>query len=162
MILDNLNPKEALGFLSWKLSRMLTNILTSLFVEMKVDVTVEQWRALIPIYKHDGMTQGKLCSHLSQEKTGVSRLVAALEKRELVRRVESEQDRRVKYLHITDKGRDLLESTMAKAMERHNEAVKHIDPVELAICKKVLWQIIEPTLDPDCIPLGIEDDRAVT
>ena len=152
MIADKMNPKESMGFLAWKMSRIMTNILTSLFVEMDVDITVEQWRALIPIYKLDGMTQGRLCKHLFQEKTGVSRLVAALEKRGLVTRKESESDRRVKFLHITAKGRELIEQTMEKAMERHDEVVKDVDPAELALCKKVLWQLIEPTLDADCFP----------
>jgi len=138
------------GFLSWKLNRMMTNILTSYFVEMEVDVTVEQWRALIPIYKLDGMSQGLLCTHLSQEKTGVSRLVAALEKRGLLTRKPSNEDRRVKFLHITEKGRNLIETSMEEVLKRHDEAVSHIDPEELAICKKVMWQLIEPILDPGC------------
>lgn len=147
MIMERLNPKESLGFLSWKVARLLTNDLTARFTQAGVDVTVEQWRALIPLYKHDGLSQGKLCDILSQEKTGVSRLVAALEKRGLLRREQCKEDRRIKYLFITQAGRDLVDDTVAIVIQSREEAVKGIDPEELAICLRVLWQIIEPTLD---------------
>jgi len=130
---------------------MMTNELAARFSEAGVEITVEQWRALIPLFKLDGLTQGRLCELLSQEKTGVSRLVAALEKRGLVRRESSKEDRRVKYIFITDTGRQLVDSTVDMAVACRDDLVKHVDPDELEICKRVLWQIIEPTLEDDCI-----------
>lgn len=150
MVLDRLKPREALGFLTWKVSRIMTNDLATRFSEAGIEVTVEQWRALIPLYKLEGLTQGRLCEILSQEKTGVSRLVAALEKRGLVRRESAPEDRRVKHIYITDKGRELVDSTVDMALESRAAIVEGIDPDELEVCKRVLWQIIAPTLDLDC------------
>lgn len=150
MTLEKLNPRESLGFLSWKVARLITNALSAKFAEEGIDVTVEQWRALVSVCKKDGLTQGRLCEVLSQEKTGVSRLVAALEKRGLVRREASEHDRRVKYLYSTEAGRQLVDATAQFAWDSHQSKVQHIDPDELAICKKVLWQIIEPSLCCGC------------
>ena len=149
-MLDKLNPRESLGFLAWKVARLKTNDLASRFAEAGVEITVEQWRVLIPLYKIDGLTQGRLCELLSQEKTGVSRLVAALEKRGYVRREPGKDDRRVKYIHITDTGRELMMTTMDMAMANMGTREGHVDPEELAICKKVLWEIVEPTLDEGC------------
>lgn len=142
MPLQELNPRGSLGFLTWKVSRILTNDLTARFADTGLDITVEQWRALIPVYKHDGLTQGQLCEIMSQEKTGVSRLVSALEKRGLLRRDPSKEDRRVKFLFITDAGRTLMEASFDPVLEVLVKTVKDIDPAELAICQKVLWQII--------------------
>lgn len=149
MSIDKLNPKDALGFLCWKVARLYTNDLTARFAKAGVDVTVEQWRILIPLYKKDGLTQGQLCEILSQEKTGISRLVAALEKRGLIRREACPHDRRVKYLYITEAGRNLFDSTVDMVVVSRNGLEENIDPEELAICKKVLWQIIKPTLPPE-------------
>lgn len=149
MSINKLNAKDALGFLCWKVARLYTGDLTARFVKAGVEVTVEQWRVLIPVYKKDGLTQGQLCDILSQEKTGVSRLVAALEKRGLIRRVSSRDDRRVKHLYITDAGRELFDSTVDMVLESRLAMEKGIDPDELAVCKKVLWQIIKPTLPPE-------------
>lgn len=159
MVLDRLKPRYSLGFLTWKVSRLMTNDLAARFVEAGIEVTVEQWRALIPMFKLDGLTQGRLCELLSQEKTGVSRLVAALEKRGLVRREASKQDRRIKHVYITDSGRELIESTLDMVIKSHDQQIEHIDPEELAICKRVLWQIIEPTLDDDCLTKSLTNSR---
>ena len=149
VVVKKLNPRESLGFLAWKVTRLLTNDLNARFHQAGVEVTVEQWRALIPVLKLDGLTQGRLGEILSQEKTGVSRLVAALEKRGLLRRTTCSVDKRVKHVHITDAGRDLVAATIDMAIESRDEMIADIDPDELAVCMRVLWQIIEPTLDED-------------
>ena len=149
-MIEKLKPRQSLGYLAWKVARLKTNDLAARFVDAGVEITVEQWRVLIPLYKMDGLTQGKLCELLSQEKTGVSRLVAALEKRGYVRREPGKEDRRVKFIHITDAGKKLLESTVDMAHANMDTRERHINPEELAICKKVLWEIIKPTLDEAC------------
>lgn len=151
MVMERLKPRDSLGFLTWKVSRLCTNDLAARFSEAGIEVTVEQWRALIPLYKVDGLTQGNLCELLSQEKTGVSRLVAALEKRGLVKRECCEDDRRVKHIYITDGGRDLVDASVELAVASREEQVEHIDPDDLEVCRRVLWQIIEPTLGPDLV-----------
>ncbi|MDC0336444.1 MarR family transcriptional regulator [Pseudodesulfovibrio sp.] len=151
MVLERLKPRESLGFLAWKVSRIVTNDLAARFAAAGVEVTVEQWRALVPLIKLDGLSQGKLCELLSQEKTGVSRLVAALEKRGLVRREACKTDRRVKHIYITDAGRELVESTVDMAVASRDMPLKGLDPAEVEICKRVLWQIIEPTLGDYCV-----------
>jgi DNA-binding MarR family transcriptional regulator len=150
MNLDRMNPRESIGFLAWKVARIFANDLAARFAEAGVRITVEQWRALLPAYKADGLTQGKLCDMLSQEKTGVSRLVAALEKHGLLRREPGDDDRRVKYIYITDKGRELVDFTIDIVLESRADIVRHVDPEEFAVCKRVLWQLIEPHLDAAC------------
>ncbi|AMK11102.1 MAG: MarR family winged helix-turn-helix transcriptional regulator [Pseudodesulfovibrio sp.] len=150
MKFDRMNPRESIGFLAWKVARVFANDLAARFAEAGVRITVEQWRALLPAYKMDGLTQGKLCEVLSQEKTGVSRLVAALERHGLIRRESSGEDRRVKYIYITESGRELVDFTFDIVLEGRRELVKHVDPDEFEVCKRVLWQIIEPHLGACC------------
>lgn len=148
--MDRLKPRESLGFLSWKITRLYTNDLAARFTEAGLKITVEQWRALIPLYKVDGLTQGRLCRILSQEKTGVSRLVAALERRGLLTRKSDKHDRRVKLLFITGAGRELLDRSVDLVMACRDDMVRDVDPEDMAVCKRVLWQIILPTLDEEC------------
>jgi DNA-binding MarR family transcriptional regulator len=152
MSIELMKPKESLGFLAWKVARLTNNCLAARFAAEGIDITVEQWRALIPLYKVDGLTQGKLCNLMSQEKTGVSRLVAGLERRGLVRREAARDDRRVKNIYITDQGRRLMDVTIPMAIESRETCYPNIAPEDLAICMRVLWQIVEPTFDCDCMP----------
>ncbi|MCJ2166084.1 MULTISPECIES: MarR family transcriptional regulator [unclassified Pseudodesulfovibrio] len=151
MLLERLNPKESMGFLAWKVSRILTNDLAAQFSQAGVKITVEQWRALLPTYSLDGLTQGRLCEMLLQEKTGVSRLVTALEKQGLVRRNASKEDRRVKFIYITEAGRELVDFTLSIVISSRDRLVAHVNPEELAICKRVLWKIVQPYLDAACV-----------
>lgn len=151
MVIEKLKPRESLGFLSWKVARLFTNDLAARFAEAGIKITVEQWRALIPLYKMEGLNQGKLCEMLSQEKTGVSRLVAALERRGLLIRKSDKKDRRVKLLYITEAGRELLELSMDIVNANRESLVRHVSPEDLDICKRVLWQIILPTLGEECM-----------
>ena len=142
MIFDRIKPAESIGFLSYKVSRLLSNSLGARFAEAGLGLTVEQWATLVPIAKHNGITQGRLCEIISQEKTGVSRLLAALERRGLVERKTSKSDRRVKHIFITPEGERLMESSLDLALANKVAAAEGIDPDELAICCKVLLQII--------------------
>lgn len=146
MILNKLTAQDSLPYLTWKLSRLMTNDLSARLTEAGFDITVEQLRPLFPLYKMDGLSQGQLCDLMSQEKTGVSRLVAALEKRSLVRRESSESDRRIKFIYITQKGRTLLEDVVNTVISSRNDFTENIDPEDLKVCKRVLWQIIKPSL----------------
>lgn len=146
MVFDKITARDSMAYLVWKLSRLMTNDLSARLSEAGYDITVEQLRPLFPLYKMDGLSQGQLCDLMSQEKTGVSRLVAALEKRGLVRRESGDADRRVKYIYITDAGRKLLEEAVDTVIMSRDEFIKDIDPDDLEVCKRVLWQIIEPSL----------------
>lgn len=128
---------------------MSANDLAGRFAGAGIEVTVEQWRVLVTLAKKERVTQGRLCDILSQEKTGVSRLVAALEKRGLLRREADENDRRVKHIIITSAGTELVESTVDLAIDSREELVVGLDPDDVAACKRVLWQIIKSSLDPD-------------
>ena len=149
MSIDKIQAKESLGFLCWKVARIVAGELNTRFAQAGIDVTTEQWRVLVPIYKYQGITQSEVCEVLSQEKTGVSRLLAALERRGLVRRETSNEDRRVRHLYITEAGQKLFDSTVDMVIEIKTKMEKPIDPEELVICKKVLWELIAPTLSPE-------------
>ncbi|WP_419785033.1 MarR family winged helix-turn-helix transcriptional regulator [Pseudodesulfovibrio sp.] len=147
---SHLDPKNSLGFLAWKVSRVAANDLAARFSAAGVAVTVEQWRALIPLYHCDGLPQGKLCELLNQEKTGVSRLVAGLEKHGLLSRKSGKIDRRIKRLFITEAGRALIDSTLDIVRESKEALVKGVDAEELAVCRRVLWHILQPVFDREC------------
>jgi len=156
---NKLNPRHALGFLTWKASRVFINHLQARLNEAGMNISVEQLRPLFPLYRFETMSQGKLCDILSQEKTGVSRLVAGLEKRGYLRREASSDDRRVKNLTITKAGIAAVDTACELVEANRLELTSDIDPDELEICKKVLWQFIEPHLDCCTVESAIPEEN---
>ncbi|WP_147820408.1 MarR family winged helix-turn-helix transcriptional regulator [Salidesulfovibrio onnuriiensis] len=158
MFIERLKPKESIGFLLYKAARISVNALSARLEEAGVDISVEQWRLLIPLSRYQGISQGELAVMASQEKTGVSRLVAGLESKGYLRREDDENDRRIKRLFVTDVGLDLLARTVEVAQKSNRDVVQGIDPGEMHICKRVLRQLILNHLDDsDCASLLREE-----
>ncbi len=146
MSIERVNPRHSIGFLTWKASRIFINDMAARLAEAGMSISVEQLRPLFALYRAGPLSQGSLCKILSQEKTGVSRLVAGLERRGFVSREASLDDRRVKNLSITDAGLVVVDTALDLIQASRDKLVSTIDPDDFEVCKRVLWQIIEPHL----------------
>jgi MarR family multiple antibiotic resistance transcriptional regulator len=79
-------------------SRLLSNILVMRFQEADIDMTAEQWGAIIVLLNGGAMTQVQLGERLYLEKSSVSRLVNGLEKRGWIERTKDPKDSRQKLV----------------------------------------------------------------
>ena len=68
-----------------------------------------------------------------------------LEKLNLVKRVASENDRRINKIILTKQAQKLQEQTMMLAEETLNEALEMVPPEKIEVCKEVL-QIVYDNL----------------
>lgn len=132
---------DSLGFHLGRTSRAVARMLNLAFAEAGYEVTSEQWRVLVNLWVHDGLTQQELCDIIVQEKTGVSRLVSGLEKRGLVVRKLDPKDKRTRRVHLTPRGRSMQDGLMALAKHIQAEAQAEIAPEELETCKDVLRRV---------------------
>ncbi len=74
---------------------------------------------------------------------GITGLIDRLEQAELVRRERCEQDRRVIYVAITDKGLDVLAKLDKPTMDHHKRMVGHLTQAELKELARLLEKIRE-------------------
>ena len=131
-----------MGYLACKLFRLLSARLARNFAEAGITITVEQWRVLLHLSMSDGLTQNELTERLTQDKTGVSRLVKELEVRGMVRRVADPRDRRSRRVHILARGREMQERCLALALENLKAAQDGVGADELAACLNVLRRVV--------------------
>ncbi len=82
----------------------------------KAGITTAQWQALGVLYHKPGLTHSELVDHMAIEPPSVTSLVNGMERKGWITRERSETDARVKRLHLTLKGRRLIES-LRKATE---------------------------------------------
>ena len=78
-----------------------------------------------------------------RDKPSITRLVDNLEKQQLVRRVASEEDRRINLIYVTRQAHKLQEETMALAEATLNEALEGVPPERIEICKEVLQVVYD-------------------
>jgi DNA-binding MarR family transcriptional regulator len=83
--------------------------------EMKVfgfNLSRKQWLVLMILNTHGPQMQNDLSIVTERNKSSLKRLLDVIEKRELVKRVSSKEDKRINYIHLTEAGEKVLEKTV--------------------------------------------------
>ena len=121
----------------------LARRLQKYFREAGLDLTVEQWSVLVHLWKEDGVNQQELCNKTFRDKPSITRLLDNLEKLQMVSRVASKEDRRIKYIFLTEQAKALRDKTMELANNTLMDGLSGVSPEEIEVVRKVLTQVYE-------------------
>src|ERR1700742_2934817 len=111
---------ELYSFITGKASTAIARNLQKKFNAAGLKITIEQWSVLYHLWKEDGKSQQELCNATFRDKPSITRLVDNLEKLQLVKRVPSDDDRRINKIYLTKNAQKLEEETMQIADETLN------------------------------------------
>ncbi len=134
---------RSLGYLSQVVSKAMGKRLQHHFEENDMEVTIDQWLALIYLENNSQVNHFQLGEFCNKDKAGITRVVDALEQQEYVRRVPSKKDRRNKFIEISDKGITFTQKLKDMGQVTNVEATQGISEADLETCKKVLRQVME-------------------
>jgi DNA-binding MarR family transcriptional regulator len=84
-----------------------------------------------------------LCNATFRDKPSITRLVDNLEKSGLVKRVASDNDRRINLIYLTKQAQKLQEEAMQLAEETLNEALVTVPADKIDVCKEVLHLVYD-------------------
>ena len=90
-------------------------------------VTLARARALLALSREGELTQTSVAAYLEIEGPSAVRLIDELEKSGLVLRQQDVNDRRIKKLLLTDKGRDMSQRLLEKWQEICDKTVFNIE-----------------------------------
>src|SRR5580765_102657 len=136
---------ELYSFITGKASTAIARRLQKKFNASAMNLTIEQWSVLYHLWKQDGISQQELCNATFRDKPSITRLVDNLEKLNLVKRVASDNDRRINLIYLTKQGQKLEQQAMTMAEETLNEALRGVPTEQIEVCKEVL-QIVYDNL----------------
>ena len=134
---------ELYSFITGKASTAIARNLQKKFNAAGLKITIEQWSVLYHLWKEDGISQQELCNATFRDKPSITRLVDNLEKLQLVKRVASENDRRINKIHLTKQALKLQEQTMELAEETLNDALSGVPANQINLCKEVLQRVYD-------------------
>ena len=101
-----------------------------------------RWTALWHLARGgEGLTQKELAERIGVEGPSLVRVLDALERDKLIERRQPSHDRRIRTLHFTDTGRDVLSTIDAKAQEIRGALLSEVNDRDLATCMKVFERI---------------------
>ena len=133
--------QESLGCLTNLSAMAARNYLTRQLSLHGIDMTIEQFKVMVVLWKEGNSTQQNIADFVGKDKTSITRLIAGLEKRSLIGRATDENDKRCNLVTLTPQGIALEKPTMEVLQQANESLQKHFNPEELAITLRVLKQM---------------------
>jgi DNA-binding MarR family transcriptional regulator len=107
-------------------------------VEQHIDLTTEQFAVLYILSKRKDTIQSDLAEFAGKDKSAVMRHLDALERKNLVVRVNDNSDRRRKILVITKAGQQMMDKALQVLNEVFQEVTQSIPEEKMNIFREVL------------------------
>lgn len=105
---------------------------------LQPELSDTQLAALAALEKHTAMTPGELADHEKVQPPSITRVIASLEERGLIRRMQHPSDRRQVVLTVTDQGRDFVRQVRQLREAWLARRLEDLTPAELAVLKDVV------------------------
>lgn len=134
---------ELYSVISGMASNAVSRRLQRNFRNAGLEVTVEQWTILYHLWKEDCLSQQELCKRTFKDKPSVTRLIDNLEKQKLVKRTHSKEDRRINFICLTEKGKNLQDTTIMLANQTMSEALLSVKNNEIETVRAVLQKVYD-------------------
>src|SRR5579864_8560174 len=99
------------------------------------DLSDTQLAALAALERHDSMTPGELAEHEKVQPPSMTRVIAVLEERGLVKREPHATDRRQVVLTVTDQGRDVVQRVRRRREAWLAQRLQELTPDERQILR---------------------------
>lgn len=117
--------------------------INSVFQKEGVNLTPEQFLVMDTLWDEGVLSQQEIANIIIKDKNSVTKLIDGLEKKGLVTRVVSDNDRRQNKIYLTPLASSIKEGVTAIAMESTNLIIKDISKAELISFVKVLNKMSE-------------------
>ena len=108
-----------------------------------LDLKAADYIVLVILANDPAAKASTICSVLSHDPGAMTRKIDGLEKRGLVRRVRSAEDRRAIKLELTPEGRKVYPKAVAIAVELANEFMSDFSKTEARQLEALLHRILE-------------------
>lgn len=125
-----------------ELGRVARRWRTQLDARVKhLGLTQARWATLLRLRRIGPMSQTDLAEQVGVEGPTLVRLLDALQAKDLIKRCDSETDRRVKIIHLSKGAMPLIDRIATISDELTQELTEGIPPEDLATAERVLRQI---------------------
>jgi MarR family transcriptional regulator for hemolysin len=141
------SPLRHLDF-GFRVSRIARRLRQAVDAELRAyGLTEATWRPLAYVGRlGEGVRQKELAAALGIEGPSLVRLLDGLERRGLIERRESDADRRVRGIHLTETGRELEKRVAKISALIQRRLLAQVTPADLEVCER-LFRTIETALD---------------
>ncbi|MEV0128158.1 MarR family transcriptional regulator [Dactylosporangium sp. NPDC050688] len=128
-----------------------------------VNLTMQQLKVLILLSRHDGLASHELTRHLGVTSATLTGIVDRLVTHGYVTRTEDRQDRRIRRIHLSPAGREVLTEIMDSGNQAQRRLLDRLDDETLLMLETVLSRLLDAAR-ADALEQGvvIPDDEATS
>lgn len=105
------------------------------------DIYSSEWTIMNYLSKHEDISQSDIASALQIEPAAVSKTLGKMEKKGLVMK-SSKQDKREKYIALTDKGLELLPLVSKSVLEHRNKALGELSEKNRGNMRQLMLKVL--------------------
>jgi DNA-binding MarR family transcriptional regulator len=131
-------------FVPFQLNRLAAEVSSALSAEYaaRYGLDIPEWRVLATLgFRHDACSAQYIAHCTRTHKSTISRAVTSLMKRQIIERVENEDDRREFRLRLTRKGTALYEELIPRLLRREQEILSCLSAQERKDLGRLLGKI---------------------
>ena len=124
---------DLFSFVPFRLNRLAAEVSSALSSEyqQRYGLDIPEWRVLATLGFRNEACSAQYIAHCTRtHKSTISRAVTALMNRQLVERVENEDDRREFALRMTRKGKELYQELIPRLLRREREILSCLSAQE--------------------------------
>ncbi|UJR86004.1 MarR family winged helix-turn-helix transcriptional regulator [Sandaracinus amylolyticus] len=124
------------------------------FAVLRIDdeeITPEQWIVLVRLWESDGRTQTELGTSTYRDRPTMSRILAGMERRELIRRKTDPENARVWRVYLTPRAKKLKGELVPRVRDLVARSVRGIPKHDLEVTRATLQKMFA-NLDADAGP----------
>jgi len=133
--------EESLVFNAARASKMFILSFNKHFVELGVDITIEQFGVLYFIHRLQESIQQDLANLLDKDKSAILRTIDILERKGYVLRIPDKDDRRKNIIQSTDRAEEVIRRVLPSLAEYDSEILQGIEPDKVLVTIEVLSKI---------------------
>ena len=133
---------NSIGYLLTACNNQLIKLLNRELAAAKLELTREQYVVLNNLWRKDSVSQQSIADTLGKDKYSITKLIDGLEKRKLVKRVESPNDKRVKLIKVMPKANEIRPQVIKVVETTIRKATLDIPGQDLELTKATLRKII--------------------
>ena len=136
-----------MGMLINSAQRAMTKKFVQNATDSGLDISLDQWMVLGPIWQLESASQKELGEMCLKDKTNITRIIDALEQKNLVVRIEDQIDHRIKRVVLTNAGKQLFFDVLPIMEKTREEVRKDISDQDINTFKIVLSKILENLIE---------------
>ena len=121
--------------------KVIDNFIASYLNQQNIDLTKVQMILLVRLYFNDGQPQNDLAMLTNRDKASLTRLLDTMERKGLVVRVPSREDKRINLVHITKKGVEFYENARPHLKKIISEVQKGMSEEEIKFMINLLKKV---------------------